>query len=148
MYEDAVATARAFAERAGALRVVLLVDRGDEQDPLMVDCDARGDAEVTDGDALTLVAAGDDVGSPVALPDVRAIPATAISIDTETGELAAPLGAVEQLVRALQDLAQSLGGRSVATAEIATAGLPITLAARPGEPAVLAAGEREFRLPG
>jgi hypothetical protein len=128
--------------------VVLLIDRGDDQEPLMVDCDAEGDTEVTDGDALTVVAAPDDIGAPAALPDVRAIPATAISIDTETGELAAPLGAVEQLVRALQDLAQSLGGRSVATAEIPTRDISITLAARPGEPAVLAAGEREFRLPG
>jgi hypothetical protein len=140
---EAAAIARAFAARAGALRVVLIVDRG-EQEPLMVDCDPAGDVEITDGDVTT----HDTTETQGDAPDVRAVPATAISLDTETGELAAPLGAIEQLARALLEVAQRLGGRSVATAEFATSGDPITLAAREGEPVVLAAGDEEYRLPG
>jgi hypothetical protein len=140
---EAAAIARAFAARAGALRVVLIVDRP-EQEPLMVDCDPAGDVEITDGEAMSY----DTSQAEGWAPDVRAVPATAISLDTVTGELAAPLGAIEQLAQALTQVAQRLGGRSVATAEFPTSGEPITLAAREGEPVVLAAGDDEYRLPG
>jgi hypothetical protein len=145
---EAVATAREFALRANALRVVLLIDRGGDP-PLMVDCDAEGEVEVTDGDAVaTIPAAADTPAPPTPLPDVRAIPSTAISVDLATGELAAPLGAIEHLADALTTLARGLGNRSVATAEFATSDpeTPITLAAREGEPTVLAAGDQEYRL--
>jgi hypothetical protein len=146
---EAVATAREFALRANALRVVLLIDRGDDDPPLMVDCDAQGEVEVTDGEVVaTIPADAPAPATPTPLPDVRAIPATAISIDLATSELHAPLGAIEHLADALTALARSLGHRSVATAEFATSDpdTPITLAAREGEPAVLAAGDQEYRL--
>ena len=145
---EAVATAREFALRANALRVVLLIDRGD-QAPLMVDCDAAGEVEVTDGETVATISPGTQPGQPPKpLPDVRAIPATAIAIDLTTSELHAPLGAIEHLAEALTALAHDLGNRSVATAEFATSdpGTPITLAAREGAPAVLAAGDQEYRL--
>jgi hypothetical protein len=142
---EAAGAARAFAERSQALRVVLVVD-GDE--PLLVDCGVTGAVELTEGDELTTIPAEEPLGTPPGVPDVRAVPATAISIDEQTGELAAPLGAIEHIVSALQQLARSLGGRSVATVEIATQTEPITFAAREGEPAVLAVGDREYRLPG
>jgi hypothetical protein len=142
--QEAAGAARTFAERSGAMRVVLIVDR---DEPLLVDCDATGDVELTEGEAVTNIAPHEPLPT-TEVPDVRAIPATAISIDTETGELAAPLGAVEHLVTALQQLAQTLGGRSVATVELATQTEPITLAARPGEPPVLAVGDHEYQLPG
>jgi hypothetical protein len=135
---EAVATAREFALRANALRVVLLID-----------CDADGEVEVTDGETVaTIPAAAEAPAPPASLPDVRAIPATAISVDLATGELAAPLGAIEHLAGALTRLARGLGNRSVATAEFATSDpdAPITLAAREGEPAILAAGDQEYRL--
>jgi hypothetical protein len=146
---DAVATAREFAQRANALRVVLLIDRGETDPPLMVDCDAQGEVEVTDGEAVATIPA--DAPAPVPpppLPEVRAIPATAIAVDLATSELHAPLGAIEHLADALTALARQLGHRSVATAEFATNDpeTPITLAAREGEPAVLAAGDQEYRL--
>jgi hypothetical protein len=148
---EVIAVARELAERAGALRVVLLVDRHDDA-PLMVDCDAAGDVEVTDGEAVALIPADAPAPRPPAglIPDVRAIPATAITVDLTTGELAAPLGAIEHVAEALRQLARRLGDRSVATAELATRDpeTPITLAAREGEPAVLAVGEQEFRLGG
>jgi hypothetical protein len=145
---EAVATARELVLRANALRVVLLIDRGDET-PLMVDADADGEVEVTDGETVaTIPPEAHPDEAPMPLPDVRAIPATAISVDLATSELHAPLGAIEHLAQALTALAHTLGDRSVATAELATSDpeTPITLAAREGEPAILAAGDQEYRL--
>jgi hypothetical protein len=146
---EAVATAREFARRAQALRVVLLIDRGDGEPPLMVDHDELdGTTEVTDGDVLATIPAGAHPEQPPVPTDVRAIPHTAIALDLATGELAAPLGAIEHLADSLRRLANQLGARSVATAEFATSDpdTPITLAAREGEPVVLAAGEHEYTL--
>jgi hypothetical protein len=145
---EAVATAREFARRSQALRVVLLIDRGEQAAPLMVDCDQLGEVEITDQDAVVTIPAEAMTTAQASVPDVRAIPATAVSIDLTTGELAAPLGAIEHLADALQQLARQLGARSVATAEFATSDpeTPITLAAREGEPTVLAAGEHEYTL--
>jgi hypothetical protein len=145
---EAVAIAREFAHRSQALRVVLLVDRGEQTPPLMVDCDQLGEVEITDQDAVVTIPGATMTTARPDVPDVRAIPATAVSMDLITGELAAPLGAIEHLADALQQLARQLGARSVATAEFATSDpeTPITLAAREGEPTVLAAGEHEYTL--
>jgi hypothetical protein len=147
--EEAVATVRAFAERSGAERVVLLVDAGDGHEAVMLDCTA-GDVELTAGENTWRIPAGRSVdAAPRELPDLRPPPATALTIDPDTGELEAPLGAVANLGRAVLGLAAAFGGRSVATADFATRdpALPITIAAREGEPLVLAAGDRRFVLP-
>jgi hypothetical protein len=46
-------------------------------------------------------------------------------------------------------LARAFGGRSVATADFATRdpSVPVTIAAREGEPVVVAAADRRFVLP-
>jgi hypothetical protein len=145
--EEAVATVRAFAERSGAERVVLIVDTGD--DATMLEC-LQGDVELTVGDRTWRIPAERPLdAAPRAFPELRPSPATALTIDPETGELEAPLGAVANLGRAVLGLAAAFGGRSVATAEFATRdpALPITIAAREGEPLVLAAGDRRFVLP-
>jgi len=147
-HAEAVATVRAFAQRSGALRVVLLVDGG-EGSAIMLDC-AGGVLELTDsGQAVTIPAATPVPAAPRPLPALRPSPPTAIAIDPETGALEAPLGAVANLGRAVLGLARAFGGRSVATADFATRDpeLPITIAAREGEPLVLAAGDRRFVLP-
>jgi hypothetical protein len=149
-HAEAVATVRAFAERARALRVVLLVDSGDGATATMVDCDAEGAIELAEHDETWHVPAEETVDAlPRALPELRPPPPTAIDIDPESGELEAPLGAVTNLARGVLGLAVAFGGRSVATADFATRnpGLPITIAAREGEPLVLAAGDRRFVLP-
>jgi hypothetical protein len=148
-HAEAAATVRAFAQRSGAERVVLLVDVGDGE-AVMLDCDAVGALEVTDAGGAWRVPAGASVeAQPRPLPELRPPPPTAIAIDPETGELEAPLGAVTNLGRAVLGLAGAFGGRSVATADFATRdpAMPITIAAREGEPLVLAAGERRFVLP-
>jgi hypothetical protein len=145
---QAIATARAFADQANATRVVLLIDRGPIEPALMVEVER--DTEVTDGDTTATIPRDALVpAEPLPIPETRPIPATAIAIDTQTGELSAPIGAIEHLAQSVKQLAAVLGGRSVATAEFATSEpeLPITIAARQGEPAVLDAGGEQFELP-
>lgn len=149
-HAQAVATVRGFAAAAGALRVVLLLDRGEDRDALMVDCDAAGTVEVTDGDEIWEVPAGAAVPAvPHPLPHVHPVPATAIEADPVTGELSGPIGAVPLLAGAVRELVRTFGGRSVVTAEFATRDpeLPITIAAREGEPLLLAVGDERFELP-
>jgi hypothetical protein len=116
----------------------------------MLDCDAGGTLELTDGGRTWQVPPGARAPArPRPLPDVRPVPPSALAIDPDTGELEAPLGAVASLGRAVLGLARAFGGRSVATADFATRepDLPITIAAREGEPLVVAAGDRRFVLP-
>jgi hypothetical protein len=146
---EAVATVRDYQQRTGAVRVVVLVDRGDDQPPLMVDCDDEQAVEITDADRIVTIPADADAPSaPRPLPDIRPAPASAIEMDLSSGDLQAPLGAIEHLAQTLQALARVFGRRSVATAELATRdpATTITLAARDGEPAVLAAGDYEYTL--
>jgi hypothetical protein len=145
---DAIATLRTFAERSGALRAVLLIDLGDDE-ALLVDCADTGEVEITERDSTTLIPASALVPAPPRpLPAVRPAPATAISIDVESGEIAAPIGTIEHLADVTLALARAFGGRSVATAEFATRDpeLPITFAARDGEPIVIAAGDEQYQL--
>jgi hypothetical protein len=144
--EKAVATALAFADAAGAHRVILLIDRGDDAPALMIDAVHDGTVEVTDGDQVETVQATGAIPKP--LPEIRATPHTAIRLDYATGELSAPIGAIEHLADSVKALAAAFGGRSVATAEFPTRDFPITIAAREGEPAILSAGDEEYELPG
>jgi hypothetical protein len=147
-HSEAIATVRAFAARSGALRVVLLVDPGDGRTAAMLECGPDGTLELTEGEETWQVQ--EDVqAAPRPLPELRPPPATALAIDPQTGELEAPLGAIANLARAVLGLAAAFGGRSVATADFATRdpALPITIAAREGEPLLLAAGDRRFVLP-
>jgi hypothetical protein len=144
----ALATLRDFAERTGAGRVVALLDQGDDAPPVLVERLEDGALQVTeDADPVA-----ETVGSgvrPLTLTDLRPVPASAISADPESGELAAPIGSVQLLADSVLALARAFGGRSVATATFATRDpeLPLTVAAREGEPVVLDIGGRQFALP-
>ena len=147
-HAEAVATVRAFAERAGALRVVLLVDGGDGP-ATMLDWTPAA-LELTDAGGTWTVPPGTPAPArPRPLTDLRPPPPTALSLNPETGDLEAPLGAVANLGRGVLSLATAFGGRSVATVDFATRDpqIPITIAAREGEPLVLAAGDLRFTLP-
>ena len=143
----AIATTRAFLERSGAWRVVLLLDRGDGS-ATMIDTTHEA-TEITEDDERVVIPADEAV--PVAatpLPEIRPTPASAIWIDVETGELHAPLGTVEHLADSVLALARVFGGLTVATAEFPTSDpdVPITFAAREGEPVVLGAGDAQYEL--
>jgi hypothetical protein len=150
-HAEAVATVRAFAERSGAERVVALVDAGEEESrATLLECRPDGQVELTHDDRTWTLPAGTPVqAAPRPVPAPPAAPASSISLDPETGDLEAPIGAVAALGQAVLELARALGGRSVATADFATRdpGRPLTIAAREGEPLVLAAGDRRFELP-
>ena len=150
LHAEALATVRAFAERADALRVVLLVDNGDQDLPAMLDRSADGSVELShDGSTWTIPAATPVPARPRDLPDIRPAPSSAMRADPVTGELAAPIGAIANLGEAVLGLARAFGGRSVATAEFGTHDpeLPMTIVARDGEPLLLAVGDGRFELP-
>ena len=145
--EQAVGLAREFLHRSGALRVGLLVDRGDEREPAVVEC-----ARLT---AITVIEDGQESEYPHGvelsatvppLPEVRQIPG--IEADAVAGTVAAPLGGIEMLGRALRGVAALLGGRSIAAADFETMDpdTPLGLAARGDEPLVALVGEEQFEL--
>jgi hypothetical protein len=140
-----LATVRNFADRGGAERVVVLLDA---EPPVLVERREDGALEVTEGEHARPADVPRGV-EPLALPDLRAVPASALTADPETGELAAPLGSLELLVSSVQALARAVGGRSVATATFATRDpeMPLTIAARAGEPVVLDIAGRHFTFP-
>ena len=80
---------------------------------------------------------------------MRPVPPTALTVDPETGELAAPIGALAGIAEAVVALAAAFGGRSVATAEFATREPehPLAIAARPGERVVAQLGMETFAFP-
>jgi hypothetical protein len=142
---EEIATARAFLAGAQATRVVLLVHTA-EAETAMLETTAEG-TEITEGDAVAFIPANAAVPAPPrALPEIRPTPASAIHIDTETGELAAPIGTIDHLASITLALATAFGGLTVATAEFPTHGPPITFAAREGERVVLQAGDEQFEL--
>ncbi len=147
---EALATVRAFASASGAERVVLLVDRGADRDALMVDCDEHGTVEITeDGDVLAIEATTPPGAQPRPLPELRPAPPSAVALDADTGQLEAPLGVVANLAEGVLALAAAFGGRSVASVDFPTrdADQPLTIAAREGDPIIVAAGEHRFELP-
>jgi len=141
------ATVDAFAAGTGAERVVLLLDAGDPSAPVLVELDG-GAVEVTVGGTAAPFDPGLDA-LPLALPELRAVPASAITADAESGELSAPLGSIRLLADSVLALARAVGGRSVATATFPTAdpATPLTLAAREGEDVVIELAGRHFTLP-
>ncbi len=84
---------------------------------------------------------------PIHIELPKPVPATALNVDLALDQIEAPIGVAEALADAVATLARVMGGRSVAVAEFATrSGEPLSIAARPGEPPVLTAGEHQFEL--
>ena len=147
---QAVATVRAFQSAAAAERVVVLIDRGEDRPATMIEGAPTGAvAIVEEGTVIEIDPDTPPGAAPHALPELRPAPPTALAMDPETGELEAPLGTVPNLARGVLALATAFGGRSVASVDCAPRdpALPMTIAAREGEPLVVAAGESRFELP-
>jgi hypothetical protein len=146
--EQAVGLAREFLHRSGALRVGLLVDRGEEHEPAIVECARLAPITVLeDGERSELEHGVLLATAPPPLPDVRQI--HGIEADPVAGTVAAPPGGVEMLGRALREVAALLGGQSIAAADFETLDpeTPLGLAARGDEPVVALVGDEEFQLP-
>ncbi|MFL5956540.1 MAG: hypothetical protein ACJ756_03730 [Solirubrobacterales bacterium] len=131
--EQHAATLRAFVAAAGAAGAMLVLDLGPDAPPLLVDV-AAGE-----------VASGEPAPGPI--PHVH--PLAPPDVDAERAELTAPMGAIAMAARAVRELAGGYPGRSVLTVQWATtdADVPLTIAARRGEPLVIALGEQPFPLP-
>ena len=77
--------------------------------PAMVECDATGAIEITEGDDVAVIPANEAIPGPArALPDIRPTPATAIRLDAITGELAAPLGTIDHLAEIVAGAREAL----------------------------------------
>jgi hypothetical protein len=139
-------TLRAFAAACGAAAVVLLLDQGEGAPPLVVECPAEGAVQVSEGEAVVQLDASRLAAAPLPLPEVRALPP--FEVDALRAQITAPLGGVEHLARAVRSLADAFPGRSVLTATFATSDpdTPLHLAARSGDPMVLALGEEQFEM--
>jgi hypothetical protein len=114
----------------------------------MVDVDAAT-AEVTDGDAVTTLVTATVTADPKPCP--RSARSRQRDPDRPADRRAVGADRRHRAPRAVAPrLASTFGGRSVATAAFAPADahLPITIAAREGEPAILTAAGDQYELPG
>jgi hypothetical protein len=147
--ETAAATVRAFVSGSRALRAVVLLDRGEGIEPVIVDHAAGGAVEVIEGEAgrMTEIPPGAPATLPFDLAPVSRLPP--LVVDPAAGELAAPLGAVAAIGRAVRELAGLFGGHSVVTAVFETDDddVPLVVAARSGEPLLLSLADEQFPMP-
>jgi hypothetical protein len=142
-----VATLRLLVARAGALRAVALLDRGEAAEPVVVDCVTGGEVEVVEGeDARTWD--GPDDAEPLALPG-HVHPFPPLEVDLAESTVQSPLGVLDHVGRIVRESASLLPGRSVLTVGFATTSpdVPVYLAARGDEPLVLSLGDAEYELP-
>jgi len=139
-------TLRAFARASGALDVVLVLDQGAEVAPLLVECPVVGAARVSEGEVEVELDPSRLAAAPLPLPEVRALPP--FDVDALRAEIVAPLGGVEHLAGAVRALVDAFPGRSVLTVAFATtdAEVPLTIAARSGDPLVLSLGEEAYEM--
>ena len=143
-----VVTLRQFVHGAGALEATLLLDQGVELPVLAVECPAVGPVLLAEGEEVVQLDADLLAAEPLPLPEVKALPP--FEVDAVRAEITSPLGGVEHHARAVRELAGAFPGRSVLSATFATTDVetPLTIAARTGDPLVLALGEEEqFEMP-
>jgi hypothetical protein len=145
-----LATVRDFAERSGATRVAVLLDRGPDRLAPLIEAEPGEPVTISQGDENLIVPTADLVAvDPLPLDLPKPLPPSALDVDVIKGEVEAPIGALDALAAAVVGLARQLGGRSVVHAEFGTrSGTPLSLAGRPGEAVVVTAGEEQFELPG
>ena len=143
-----LATVRDFAERSGAVRVAVLLDRGPDHLAPLIEAEPGEHVTIEQGGEHVLVPTADLIGvQPLPLELPRPLPPTALDVDAGQGRIEAPIGAVDALAKALLELAALLGGRTVVSAEFRTRShTPLNLAARAGEPVIVTAGDEQFEL--
>src|SRR4051794_30542602 len=114
-HDVVMATLRDFTERAGAVRVTVLLDVGEDREPPLLECEPGQPITITQGEEAFIVppTAITDV-APLVVQPPTPVPASALDVDPTLGEVSAPIGAVEMLATAVRELARVLGGRTVA----------------------------------
>jgi hypothetical protein len=142
-----VATVREFLHRSGAIRVAVVVDLAPGEGPALIDCARLAPTEIELGGRVVHMphALELDVQIPP-LPEVKQLPP--FHVDRDSGEIAAPLGDMEHLARAVIGLAELLGARNVALVQFETddPDAPLGISARNGEPVVVSIGDDEYEM--
>jgi len=140
-------TLRRFVHASGALGATLLLDQGAELPVLAVECPAVGPVLLAEGEQVVQLDPDRLVAEPLPLPDVKALPP--FEVDAERAQVTSMIGGVEHHARAVRAVAELFPGRSVLSVELATTDVetPLTIAARAGDPVVLAIGDETFELP-
>jgi hypothetical protein len=141
------ATLRAFVDAGAAERAMLLLDR-EPDTTVLIDVPAGAAVTLTEGeDERTLDEAALPNAGATALPPLEPLPPP--EVDTERAEVVAPMGAIAGVAAAVRELARRYPGRSVLTVQWPTSDpeAPLAIAARPGEPLVIALGQLQFPMP-
>jgi hypothetical protein len=144
--DEVVETLRDVLHRSGAVRIAVVVDRGDE--PALVDVGRLSPIEVQMGERLVHLPHAIELDAePLGTIDVRQLPP--FEADPTTGEVVGTIGGLDMLADAMRELSALLGGRSVALAQYATTTpeLLLTVTARGDEPIVVTLGDEVFELP-
>jgi hypothetical protein len=141
-------TLRRFVHASGALEATLLLDQGAESPVLVAECPAVGPVLLAEGEEVVQLDVDRLVAEPLPLPEVKALPP--FEIDAVRAEITSPLGGVEHHARGVRTVAELFPGRSVLSVTFATTDVdtPLMIAARAGDPLVLALGEEDqFEMP-
>ena len=139
---------QAFVAASGADRALLLHDGGTTDPPVLIEVPADGPATVTEGEEeRALDAEAVEAADAGPLPHIHPLPPP--RVDPETAEVEAPAGTIAVTAAAVRELAERYPGRSVLTVTWPTSvpDLPFAIAARRGEPLVIALGQESFPLP-
>ena len=140
------ATLRAFSAACGAQRIVVVIDRGAEREPALVECLPHAPIALVSGEEAVVL--GDEGNAePLPLPHVHDF--GVLDVDAAKAEITAPIGALHDLATGVRAFADLFAGRTVVAAEFPSSDpeAAVTIAARTGEPLVLAIGEEEFEMP-
>jgi hypothetical protein len=135
---DVAATLLAHVRASGALRAAAMIEEG------TVDAYADG--------STAFQRAGSPVDEPIDPGEAAGLglevrPQPPFRVNAATGEVAAPLGALEHVAEAVQALARTFGGRSVVLVEYATDDdTPFALSAREGEGLVAVIGDDRYSI--
>jgi hypothetical protein len=144
--DEVVETLRDVLHRSGAVRIAVVVDRGEE--PALVDVGRLSPIEVQVGERIVHLPHAIELDAePLGTIDVRQLPP--FEADPATGEVVGTIGGLDMLADAMRELSALLGGRSVALAQYATTTpeLLLTVTARGDEPIVVTLGDEVFELP-
>lgn len=142
------ATLHALLDGLGALRAILLLDRGEGLAPAVLDCAADGSTEIEEHDEVRELGPAAWVGAePLPLPPLS--PPPPLEVDLAEGTVISPMGVLDGTARAVRDAAEAFPGTSVLTVGFETTApeVPLFLATRRGEPLVVSLGEAEYEMP-
>ena len=147
--DASIVALREFLHATSALEAQGMVDRGDEAPPALVTVARAMPVEVVDGTRTVHLPHGVELDVK-ATPQFTQVPQLPpFEVDAVEATVSGALGGLPALAEAVEQLAEHLGGRSVALAFFPSTDpeMPVAIAARRGEQTILSLGEEQFTLP-